>query len=171
MNTVHTRLPSSTLRKLNPFVTADGFREIHASTPGLSRACIPSSPRFTALLEASRATGGTAPGDAVAHLGDHFIGDAVSLAKLIHSGHVFGLEWRGSRWIPMFQFDIDDLSVKSSAQHVRAAPPSLWAGWRLASWFAEPNVALDLQRPVDLLESSLPAVLAAALTQRDTVAM
>lgn len=170
VNIVHTRLRPSTLYKLNPFVGAEVFRNTRVPSPDAAFSCIPSGPNFIALLEAFRATGGTAPGDVVARLlEDHFIGDAVSLAMLIHTGQVFGLEWRGSLWIPMFQFDPDDLSTQSSAQEVRAMLPSLWGGWRVASWFSGPNIALNGQRPVDLLESNTTAVLAAASTRQDAL--
>jgi hypothetical protein len=47
----------------------------------------PSGPGFVTLLEDFRASGGTAPGEIVGRLlADHFVGEAVSLAKLVHSG-------------------------------------------------------------------------------------
>lgn len=172
MNTIHTHLQPSTLRKLNPFITADTFHEVDGPVPGLTLACPPTGPGFIALLEAFRATGGTAPGDVLARLlEDHCIDDAVSLAKRVHTGQVFGIEWRGSLWIPMFQFAPDDLSINASAQQVRAALPRLWSGWAVASWFATPSSALGNQRPVDLLASSFPAVLAAASTRQEALAM
>lgn len=124
---------------------------------------VPSGQGFVALLEAFRATGGTAPGDIVARLlEDHQVGDVVSLAKLIYSGQVFGFEWRADFWIPMFQFDADDLVLNAGAQRVRAALPPLWSGWALASWFAGPNAWLDGRSPADMLDSDLEAVIRAA---------
>jgi hypothetical protein len=90
------------------------------------------------------------------------MGDAVSLAKLVHSGGVFGFEWRGSLWIPMFQFDANDLSVRRGPQRVRAALPKSCQGWALAAWFASPNASLHEDRPVDLLPLDLGAVIDAA---------
>jgi hypothetical protein len=124
---------------------------------------VPSGRGFVALLEAFRATGGTAPGEIVGRLlEEHQVGNAVSLAKLIHTGQAFGFEWRDSLWIPMFQFDANDLGLKASAQGVRAELPSLWSGWRVASWFAAPNVRLDGSSPADRLDSDLRAVVLAA---------
>jgi hypothetical protein len=124
---------------------------------------LPSGHGFIALLEAFRATGGTAPGEVVGRLlEEHGRGSAVSLAKRIYTGDVFGFEWRENMWIPMFQFDADDLSIARGAQQVRALLPLMWPGWSVASWFAAPNVRLDNQRPVDLLLTDLPAVLRVA---------
>jgi len=118
---------------------------------------------FIALLEAFRASGGTAPGEIVGRLLEaHQVGDAVSLARLVHSGAVFGFEWRGSLWIPMFQFDAHDLSVRRGPQRVRAALPESCQGWALAAWFATPNAWLQGHLPVDGLASDLRAVLGAA---------
>ena len=123
----------------------------------------PSGRGFIALLEAFRATGGTAPGEIVARLlGEHQTGTAVNLAKLIDTGQVFGFEWRSSLWIPMFQFNADDLALHAGAQHVRAVLPQLWTDWAMAAWFAAANAHLEGQRPVDRLDWDLDAVLQAA---------
>jgi hypothetical protein len=124
---------------------------------------VPSGRGFVALLEAFRATGGTAPGEIVGRLlEEHQDGRVVSLAKLIYTGQAFGFEWRNSLWIPMFQFDANDLALKASAQSVRAELPSLWSGWNVATWFATPNARLDGRNPVDRLDSDLKAVVQAA---------
>jgi len=124
---------------------------------------VPSRRGFIALLGAFRATGGTAPGGIVGRLlEEHRVGNAVSLAKLIYTGQVFGFEWRASLWIPMFQFDADDLALKEGVQRVRAELPSQWSGWTLAAWFAEPNAWLEGRSPVDVLDSDLQAVMRAA---------
>jgi len=134
------------------------------SAPSL--ACLPSSPSgrgFIALLEAFRATGGTAPGEIVARLlEERQVGAAPRLAQLAESGQIFGLEWRSSLWIPMFQFKADDLALKPASQSVREELPSWWSGWDLACWFAQGNEGLDGRRPVDLLDTELAAVLRAA---------
>lgn len=120
---------------------------------------------FIALLEAFRATGGTAPGEIVGRLlEERHVGNAVSLAKLIDTGQAFGFEWRANLWIPMFQFDALDLGLKASAQHVRAELPPLWSGWTLASWFAAPNPRLDGRSPADMLDPAFEAVMRAAQT-------
>ena len=124
---------------------------------------VPSGRGFIALLEAFRATGGTAPGEIVGRLlEEHQVGNAVSLAKLIYTGQAFGFDWRDSLWIPMFQFDVNDLVLKANARRVRAELPSLWSGWNVATWFAAPNARLDGRSPADRLDSDLEAVVQAA---------
>ena len=133
---------------------------------------VPSSRGFVALLEAFRATGGTAPGPIVAQLlEDRRTGPAVSLAKLVHSGQVFGFEWRSSLWLPMFQFEADDLAVKHGPQRVRAELPALWSGWTLAVWFATPHPLLSDLRPVDALSARPSAVLLAAQAELPATGM
>ena len=123
----------------------------------------PSGSGFIALLEAFRPTGGTAPDEIVARLlEEHQVGISVSLAKLIYTGQVFGFEWRTSLWIPMFQFDADNLTLKARPQQVRAELPPLWSGWMNASWFASPNVWLDGRSPAEMIDSDIDAVLRAA---------
>ena len=129
----------------------------------------PSGRGFIALLEAFRATGGTATGEIVrglleAHQIGNAVGKAVSLDQLISTGRVFGFEWRDKLWIPMFQFHTTDLSLKDSAQQVRSALPPLWSGWGTASWFAAPNAQLQGCRPVDMLDSDIDAVMLTALS-------
>ena len=129
-----------------------------AYDPGNDNA--PSGIGFIALLEAFRPTGGTAPGEIVDQLlNEHQVGFAVSLAGLIHTGQVFGFEWRTNLWIPMFQFDADNLTLKEGPQRVRSELPPLWSGWMQASWFATPNARLDGRSPVDILDSDIDAVL------------
>jgi hypothetical protein len=135
----------------------------HATGDPFADAAVPSGRGFIALLEAFRATGGTAPGAIVGRLlEEHQAGAAISLAKRIHTGLAFGFAWRGSLWIPMFQFDANDLALKASAQRVRAALPPLWSGWAVASWFAAPNALLGGHCPADRLDLAPEAVLRAA---------
>lgn len=127
------------------------------------RTDVPSGRGFIALLEAFRATGGTAPGEFVGRLlEEHQVGNAVSLTKLISTGQAFGFKWRDSLWMPMFQFDANDLVLKVSAQRVRAGLPSLWSGWNVATWFATPNVRLGGHTPANALDSDVEAVIRSA---------
>lgn len=90
----------------------------------------------------------------------------MTLARMLSAGEVFGLRWRGSIWIPMFQFDLTDLSSKSVVQTVRMALGRSFDDWELASWFTSPNLWLQGRRPVDLLDSDSPSVLEAARADR-----
>ena len=127
----------------------------------------PSSAGFAALLTAFRASGGTARGDDLARLlEDRQCGDFVSLAKLIAAREVFGFEWRQALWIPMFQFELRDLSIKPGAQQVLVELGRTCDGWTIAAWFVRTNSWLGGRSPVDLLDSDLSEVLDAARADR-----
>jgi hypothetical protein len=122
---------------------------------------------FAALRLAYSASGGLARGDDIGRLlADHGPGTFISMAKLLEDEEIFGFEWNASLWIPMFQFGLNDLSLKPSPRQVRAALGEEFNGWTVAAWFVEPNVWLARRRPIDLLESELEAVLLAARADR-----
>ncbi len=122
---------------------------------------------FDALRVALRASGGIADGNDLARLlEDHRLGDFVSLARLIDHDNVFGFECRRAFWIPMFQFDLTDLSLKHGAGQVVAELATVFDGWALAGWFAQSNSGLMDQRPADVLNASPASVIAAARAER-----
>ena len=127
----------------------------------------PCSRGFDAMLVAYRATGGIARGDNLARLLQECgRGDYVGLARLIVSRAVFAFRWHDMLWIPMFQFRLRDLAIRSGNRQVLAEIPADVEGWALAAWFARPNGLLNDEKPVDLLDADLPAVLNAARAER-----
>lgn len=134
---------------------------------GTSLGEAPTMDRFVALRGALRGSGGIAQGDDLARLlEDHRLGDFVSLARLVAHHDVFGFEFRESFWIPMFQFDLRDLSLTRGAAPVVAQLAEVFNGWMLAEWFACPNPCLGNWRPVDVLEETPSEVLSAARVAR-----
>ena len=122
---------------------------------------VPNGRNFISMLEAFRASGGVAPSPILDQLfREYRVAKPVTLAELVATGLLFGFLWRDNLWVPMFQFEAEDLVVKACAQKVRAQLPLL-SGWTLASWFATPKVQLDGHTPVDMLDSNLEAVLLA----------
>ncbi|MBK6851194.1 MAG: hypothetical protein IPG93_06240 [Burkholderiales bacterium] len=123
----------------------------------------PSEAGFVALQVAFRASGGLARGDdLVRWLQGHSNGDVASLARLIVTAELFSFEWRDTFWVPMFQFDLDDLSIKRGPRKVVIELAAEFDGWNLAAWFAQPNSWLNNAHPVDLLDHNLAGVLRAA---------
>jgi hypothetical protein len=123
--------------------------------------------QFDAMCANFHTTGGIARGDDLARLlEDHPRGAGASLAKLIASDQIFGFDRDGTFWVPMFQFDLDDLRVKPAALKVRAELAAEFDGWEVATWFSQANAYLRDRRPVDLLDSALREVLAAARIDR-----
>ncbi|MFM9925233.1 hypothetical protein VLK31_19740 [Variovorax sp. H27-G14] len=149
---------------MNAVQSAPSIRIASAPPPCFeSTPAAPGTRAFLHLLEAFRASGGTAPGDAMSEMmKDHRRGDLVTLARLIVSRQVFGFGWRGSLWLPMFQFDPADLSVAFAPQAVRLELPDALDGWAVACWFAEPHEVLGGHLPVDLVGNDLRAVRDAA---------
>jgi hypothetical protein len=123
--------------------------------------------QLDAMCAAFHTTGGLARGDDLALLlEDHRRGADASLSKLIASDRVFGFKRSFAFWVPMFQFELDDLRLKPAALKVRAELAAEFDGWEVASWFAEPNAWLRDQRPVEMLDSNLREVMAAARIDR-----
>lgn len=122
---------------------------------------------FDALRHVFRQTGGIARGDDLGRLlEDRHSGDFVTLARFIAAGEVFGFEWRAMFWVPMFQFELRDLTLKYGARSVLSELSPVFDGWRLSVWFAEPNSWLADRIPVDLLDHDLRAVRDAARADR-----
>ncbi len=123
----------------------------------------PESHSFVGMLAAFRPTGGTARGDDLARLlAEHQRGDFVSLARCMASGEIFSFCWRGCTWIPMFQFDLKDLSIRFRPLQIREELPGFYSGWEQAAWFARGHYLLDGRSPVDLLDSDFSRVIEAA---------
>jgi hypothetical protein len=116
---------------------------------------------FQALRAAYRASGGIARGDVIDRL-SAVHGRTISVAELLADEDLFGFEWDKSVWVPMFQFEPGDMSLRRAPRRVRAVLGHEFDGWGVCTWFVEPNAWLAQRRPVDLLESNLGAIVQAA---------
>ena len=167
MNRTRTAPPPIRFPQTAQGMISDSSLERMAQAPDEDAGSPPSDRDFVAMRAAYRTTGGIAPGDDLARLlEDRRRGDGVSLARLIACSAVFGFEWRRVFWIPMFQFELRDLSLKPAPRQVLAELAAEFDGWTLATWFAQPNCWLNELRPVDALDSNLQAVLGAARADR-----
>ncbi|MDO9004066.1 MAG: hypothetical protein Q7V20_11480 [Aquabacterium sp.] len=127
----------------------------------------PSNNVFMTLVRAFFVSGGTVRAEELERqLQERQRGDYISLARLMASGKVFFFEWRDAFWVPMFQFDPQNLSVKSTFERIRDELTPQLNGWQLAQWFAMPNVCLGNRRPADVLDLDFASVLAAARQDR-----
>ena len=128
---------------------------------------MPDSNAFRALLSAYRSSGGTARGDGLSQmLQQHRHEGYVDLARLLVSGGAFGFQWRGILWIPMFQFNATDLSIRSELRLILDRSGGVSDGWQIARWFAAQNARLDGRRPADVFDTDLLSVLDAARSDR-----
>lgn len=134
-----------------------------ASTFGLA----PNDEGFVALQGALRASGGLARCDELAlGLQRRQAGGYVSLARLIVTQRVTSFAWNNSFWLPMFQFDASNLSLRPEHQPALAELIDVLDGWALALWFVQGNASLSGCTPLALLHSDPEAVFQAARLQR-----
>lgn len=167
MNRTRTAPHPSRLSQTAQGMISDSSLERMTRVPDEALGSVPSDRDFVAMRAAYRATGGVARGDDLARLlEDRGLDGRASLPGLVDGGALFGFEWRRYFWIPMFQFELHDLSIKTAPQQVLAELAAEFDGWNLAAWFAQPNSWLRERRPVDVLDSNLPAVLGAARADR-----
>lgn len=122
---------------------------------------------FDAMIAAYTSCGGTARADDLALLlQEHHKVTFVNLAKRLVSGDVFSFEWQDHFWVPMFQFNRQDMSVKHEVHRVVRELDGVLDSWTLAWWFTEPNAWLKGRRPVDLVDRQFSDVLGAARADR-----
>ncbi len=127
----------------------------------------PSSAVFVAMLDAYRATGGTERGEDLATLLQNRVyGGYASLARLVGTRQVLGFKWRNTYWVPLFQFNMKDLSLRPEPQQVMAELCKDFDEWGMAVWFTQPNAWLNDEIPVDMLKTYLKAVIDAARAER-----
>ena len=137
--------------------------------PGVANriSSVPTSAGFAALLSAFRATGGVVRGNELAMmLEDLKMGDLASLGRAMAEREICSFQWRSAFWIPMFQFDLDNLSFKPGPRRILQELSGVLDEWMLTAWFAQPNSWLSGCKPVDLLASNWPAVHEAARADR-----
>jgi len=124
-------------------------------------------PSFDAMMGIYKTCGGTARADELALLlEEKSRGNFVSVAKRIVSRDIFSFEWQNHFWIPMFQFNYHDLSVKQEVRRVAHELHAVLDSWTLAQWFTEPNVWLKGRRPVHMVDGQFSEVLGAARADR-----
>jgi len=120
---------------------------------------------FAAMRLACLASGGLARGDDLeCWLADIHVADLAALGERLADGRVGAFAWRHVLWVPMFQFEMRDLSLRPAVLDVRIALGGALDGWQQARWFVRPHPSLCARTPLDLLRSNLPRVLEQAVT-------
>lgn len=122
---------------------------------------------FDAMVDIYKTCGGTARADDLALLlQERKAGDFVSVARQIVSRDIFSFEWQNHFWVPMFQFNRHDMSVKQEVRRVAHELAAVLDNWTLSQWFTEPNAWLKGRRPVDMIDREFSKVLDAARADR-----
>lgn len=82
------------------------------------------------------------------------------------NGTIICFEWAQRFWLPWFQFDPADMSLRPGPARVIAELSPIFDGWEMASWFAKTNLWIADAKPIDLVDECLAAVLGAARADR-----
>jgi hypothetical protein len=123
--------------------------------------------QFLAMERAFAASGGLACDDEVLRLlRRHVDQPLATLARWIVARDVISFLWKGRRLMPRFQFDLADMSLRPEAIEVSRELARFLDNWDLARWFAQPNVWLADQAPVEVLRTEPQEVLEAAHADR-----
>ena len=127
----------------------------------------PNAHDFEAMLTAYLWSGGIARHQEVTtRLEEDVNGGPSNLGKLIDSHAVFAFDWRGSVWLPMFQFKQPEMYVKPQARKVLSELAGVFDGWSLSVWYLQQNSWLENRRPIDVLDKHPAAVVLAARGDR-----
>lgn len=138
-----------------------GSIQFHESASSFNYQC------FNDMIGAYKTSGGTATADELALLMEEKNrGNFCTVAKQIAAQEIFSFEWQNHFWVPMFQFNPQDMSVKREVQRVVKELSHVLDNWTLAEWFTEPNAWLEGRRPVDLVDRNFSHVLGAARADR-----
>jgi len=131
------------------------------------RASNSSQRQFAMMTQCYREQGGLLTCNEVARLvGEHSDQSTSRVAHWIVDRRVVSLSWRTQIWLPLFQFQPCDMSLRGDTERVVHELAPVFDDWELAVWFANPNGWLDGARPLEALAYDLPAVLDAARADR-----
>lgn len=123
--------------------------------------------QFVAMLNAFRSSGGLVREELVFAMFRRRCGlDADALANRIAERQVIGFEWQSRTWLPMFQFNLFDMTRPPALGQIFAELIPVYDPWALANWFAQPNLWLEDRVPADALERDPCSVLHAARADR-----
>ena len=108
--------------------------------------------QFEELFAAFDAAGGIAQTEEVEQLlEEHGNGDRMKFSKALSKGEILSIAWSDIRWVPLFQLEPQDLSVRREVASVLGELYGIYDDWELGRWFTEPNGWLDARRPVDVI--------------------
>ncbi|MDR3370946.1 hypothetical protein [Rhodoferax sp.] len=128
--------------------------------------------RFVNLLNAFRESGGLARASEVASQFQRRSERDISvLGGWLIKRQVIGLEWHSKLWMPLFQFNPSDMSLRAGLAGILAELVVVYNDWDLAGWFAKPNAWLSDGLPADALAVAAPQVLWAARAEHSAAAL
>lgn len=120
--------------------------------------------QFLDLLAAYRRSGGLATGSEIAARRPG-VGLA-ELARFIARRELISLDWGGHRWLPVFQFEDGDVTVRESVSALVEELSVALDDWELTQWFVDPNSWLNGATPLQLVHDDFARVHDAARALR-----
>jgi hypothetical protein len=127
--------------------------------------------RFVNLLNGFRESGGLARANEVASQFQRRSAQDISvLGGRLVKRQAIGFEWQSKLWMPLFQFNPSDMSLRAGLAGILAELVVVYNDWDLARWFAKPNPWLSDGLPANALAVAAPQVLWAARAERSAVA-
>ena len=128
---------------------------------GAARNC--TDDQFVYLLNAYRSSGGLARDNELITSSRRRCGlNTGTLARWIAEREVIGFFWQSRTWLPLFQFNLPDMTLAPALGQVLAELIPVYDPWELANWFSQPNPWLADCVPAEALEPDPLAVLQAA---------
>lgn len=128
--------------------------------------------RFVSLLNAYRASGGLARANEVAAQFQRRSNQGIPvLGGWLIRRHAIAFEWHSKLWMPLFQFNPSDMTLRAGLADILAELVVVYNDWEVANWFAQPNPWLSEGLPADVLAVAAPQVLWAARAERSAAAI
>jgi hypothetical protein len=123
--------------------------------------------QFLDMSRAFAAQGGWVSGDEMARRMRRQWDQPISvLARWIVKREIVNIAWHSQILIPLFQFSSDAQQIRLVVRAALAELKGVFDDWEIAAWFAQTNVWLGEQRPLDLVAGNHVAVIEAARADR-----
>lgn len=122
--------------------------------------------RFLRLLRQCRPFGGLLRDCDALGLADVGKGALSDLARGVVRRDLLSVQWDGTVWLPVFQFDWPELKARSDLIPLIKELRTTLNDWELTQWFVSPHSLLGELAPLDALREGLRAVYDAAVSDR-----
>lgn len=154
---------------ISPFMGFDNSAPVTQDAASLCRAADlrRADNEFVQMLDGFRRSGGLARLQEVTERCERRGGpDIASLSTNLARKQVICFEWQAEAWLPLFQFNPIDMTLRAQMLPVVSELSCIYGPWDLAFWFSQPNPWLADRAPADALISDLATVLQAARADR-----
>lgn len=153
----------SSCHPLNAYALRSTCR--HRSLPALSPTG--EEHEYREMERSFSASGGIVSSDDVVSLLIRHTGQPISqLARWIVNHDVLSFQWRSRMVLPLFQFDLSSMTLRTPLTAVVHELFPALTDWDICVWFAKPSPWLADATPLDAMETNAPAVLEAARSER-----